>query len=326
MPKARPLVAFTGVVIGPVTSTFKVYVPDSRLRVKISVMFVPRAGLDPITFLTSTATLWLSALEMDESGVSGTDVPCTNLEGTSAAPTAISAANGLYGYSKEFTTASDAIRGVLAATGSINTIGTWMIQVRYQPIGVSFSDAEWRELRTRMGVEVQGAAVAAPCEDCTTTDFPGPYQSTLPGSNGRITTILDLGYMDWSCFTPGNDLTWQATVTFESPAGWALFSAQGTAAIYLGGLGIIGDIDPPTDITAGADGANVNILLTDPGPAGATTVVVFGPVTVGTVPATPGNHIPIKLVLSSNKAANPSFSYITKVLSASFKICDHVFE
>jgi hypothetical protein len=177
---------------------------------------------------------------------------------------------------------------------------------------------------------VEGSA--APCLDCVTFNFPGPYTSTVRdgNDNARILEVMDLGFVDLSCFAPGNNLTFQAFVTFLSPPGWIAFTSQGSAALYLGGNpAAIGTLSPPApfgDLGAGLDGGNANVSFLDPGPANATTTVNIPPASVGVVPAVPSNHVPLKLVLSSIKNTFvPAHSSFTQVLSASFKACDHAF-
>lgn len=146
IPGSQRLISFITSAPGPGTVYFRVPVPDSRLRVKISVLFIPPAG-DAFEFdITGGTTLWLYEADDDLSGVSGRTIPCTNIEGTEAAPTAIPATSPLLGYSREFSTAADAIEGKLVASNV--TLGTWILQCRYQPQAVRFTDAEWREIKS----------------------------------------------------------------------------------------------------------------------------------------------------------------------------------
>lgn len=165
---------------------------------------------------------------------------------------------------------------------------------------------------------------------CATFNFPGPYLSVVPVALGPVITVFDLGFLDLSGFTPGNTMTFEAAMTFQSPAGWLAFAAQGDAAIYLGGNPApIGTQSPPhpfSDIGAGLDGGRINIDYQDPGPANATTTVDIGTIASPfPVPAVPSNSVPIKLVLRSNLSIVPAHSYVTNVLSATFKVCDHPF-
>ena len=120
------------------TSIFRVPFPDSRLRVKISLLF---KRTNTSTSLPG-ANLWLAEADIDDSGMQGDTVPLTNIEGTFAIPTVIPAAVGLLGYSREFVSAADYIEGQLQVTGD-GTLGYWVLQARYQPQSVSFSPEEW---------------------------------------------------------------------------------------------------------------------------------------------------------------------------------------
>lgn len=145
-PPVQTLCTFGSGSGAAVTVAFRVPVPDSRLRVKISIMFIPVAGNYPLTGIASAGTLWLSEAEDDDSGVQGGTIPCTNIEGTSAAPTSIPAANGLLGYSREFVSAGDNIQGVFNVTPGGPMVGSWVLQTRYQPEGVRFTPEEWNEI------------------------------------------------------------------------------------------------------------------------------------------------------------------------------------
>ena len=152
-PQTKTLVTISNSPNVKAVVTFRVPVPDSRLRVKISTIFVPQAGQSTVN--AGTASLWLYEAEDDMSGTTGTTVPSTNVEGTSAAPTAIPATAGLSGYSREFVTGADAIEGVFTAiAGAAGGLGTWVLQVRYQPESVRFTDAEWNEISQRMNPQL----------------------------------------------------------------------------------------------------------------------------------------------------------------------------
>jgi hypothetical protein len=124
---------------------FHVPTPDSRLRVRISVLFIPPAGAANEFDATGFATLWLYEADEDTSGVSGRFIPTTNIEGTEAAPTAVPEASPLLGYSREFVSISDAIEGKFTIASNV-TLGTWILQTRYQPDSVRFTNEEWDEL------------------------------------------------------------------------------------------------------------------------------------------------------------------------------------
>jgi len=147
VPPQRSLITFATSAEGPATASFRVPIPDSRLRVKISLLFVPTASENP-TDISGSATLWLAETDWENSGVTGRTIALTNIEGTKAAPTAIAAAVGLLGYSREFVSAGDAIEGVFVATNP-DQLGTWVLQARYQPDAVRFTNREWNEIKNQ---------------------------------------------------------------------------------------------------------------------------------------------------------------------------------
>jgi hypothetical protein len=154
-----PLITFEADA-GSADVRFRVPGVDSRLRIKISVLYVPPVGSAPNTGSGGTATLWIAEAEKDRSGQSGITIPSENVEGTSAAPTAIPADAGLGGYSREFVTAADYLEGTLAAaSGAGMGGGQWVLQVDYSPDAVRFTDAEWEALRAKMSPRVLGGSV-----------------------------------------------------------------------------------------------------------------------------------------------------------------------
>jgi hypothetical protein len=148
--RPRPMTLVSATTNGEHTPqvVFRVPVPDSRLRVKISVLFAFVAGQQTSSpdLSPGGATLWLSAADDDDSGSTGTTLTETNLEGTQAAPTAIPFTPGLVGYSREFITSADYIEGVFkTAHNGFN--GYWVLQLRYQPdTGQRFSTEEWEAI------------------------------------------------------------------------------------------------------------------------------------------------------------------------------------
>lgn len=161
-PNATPLIVFGG-ASGSGTQKivkFRVPVPDSRLRVKISILFIPQAGLDPQSGLNGT--IWIYETEDDISGTSGKSIPSNNVEGTQAAPTAIPVTVPLQGYSREFITAADALEGELSAVSGLNMIGAYVLQVRYQPDAVRFTAQEWKELMADCAPRVFGGVAVVP--------------------------------------------------------------------------------------------------------------------------------------------------------------------
>src|SRR4051812_29610534 len=96
-----------------VSVDFEVPLPDSRLRAKISLLFVPTAGQTlPATDLE--ATLYLGAAEYERAGYDGRRVLVTDVMHDAAgavvhqsAPLVIPEDVGLSGFSQEFVTAAD---------------------------------------------------------------------------------------------------------------------------------------------------------------------------------------------------------------------------
>lgn len=127
----------------------RVPTPDSRCRVKLSVVFYPSSGAVP-GGLAGVGTIWLAAYEEDQGGAGGGNgrtVPVANVEGTSAAPTSFPATAGLAGYSREFVTAADYVEAEILINGSGAANGNWVVQTRIQPDGVTLMWKEWEEIR-----------------------------------------------------------------------------------------------------------------------------------------------------------------------------------
>jgi hypothetical protein len=130
---------------GAATYFIRVPTPDSRCRVKLSIVFFSTGapGTD------AGGTIWIAACEQDQKGVSGSSgktAPVTNVEGTQAAPTAFPAA-GLQGYSREFVTAADCLEATIAISSGQNTPGYWVLQTRIQPDSVTLGWEEWDQIR-----------------------------------------------------------------------------------------------------------------------------------------------------------------------------------
>ena len=134
----------------PLSIEFRVPVPDSRLRVKISIIFAFKAGVQPSTpnvdLSAGNSTLWLFEADDDDAGTTGTIIPCTDIEGHQDTPTSIPQHIGLAGYSREFITAGDYIGGIFT-TQFNGFLGNWMLQTRFQPDnGQKFTSEEWEEI------------------------------------------------------------------------------------------------------------------------------------------------------------------------------------
>jgi hypothetical protein len=142
---------------------FRVETPDSRVRVRISVVGVPRAGGQPNFMFGLGATLWLAALEDDQTSTSGIAIPVINtIPGvTRASPLAIPQDAGLGGYSRELVTAADAILGELTIPPIVGDgfVGTIALQCRYQPDGQRLPWEEWDEIRRECGGALLGPKI-----------------------------------------------------------------------------------------------------------------------------------------------------------------------
>jgi hypothetical protein len=125
------------------STTFQVRTPDSRLRTKIGLLFVPTDGGSHV-ISAAAPTLWLYEGEEDISGATGVIVNGNNIEGTQAAPTAIiPVGSGLTGYAREFVTSADWIVGTFTTSSNGFTSGAWYLKTRYQPDAVRFDPKEW---------------------------------------------------------------------------------------------------------------------------------------------------------------------------------------
>lgn len=154
-----PLITFLADT-GSADVRFRVPGVDSRLRIKISVLFVPPGGSAPDAGSNGTATLWIAEAEKDRSGQSGITVPSTNIVGTQASPATIPASAGLGGYSREFVTAADYLEGTLHAESAAGmSDGQWVLQVDYSPDAVRFTNEEWEFLVAKMSPRVLGGSV-----------------------------------------------------------------------------------------------------------------------------------------------------------------------
>lgn len=151
------------------TAKFRIYMPDSRLRVKSTVLFVRNPG-QTAAVTALGATLYLG--EEEEDRQTGGVHFCTDiLRDTSgnvihqSAPLAIPEDTGLEGYTQEFVTAADSIGGILTSTNNTSgtefgfgPLGTWVLQLRFQPDGQRLCDPDWEWLKrkchaTRLGAE-----------------------------------------------------------------------------------------------------------------------------------------------------------------------------
>ncbi len=142
---------------------FRVKVPDSRLRVKLSLVpATPPAGSATFTLSGKGLTLWLRDTEFAQQ--TGTYFPVTDLWGTAAVPGPIPgrinpatglpiADPGLNGFSKEFVTAGDAIEGTVNYPVVVNNgKGQLLLQATYTPEAIRFPREEWLEIKHECGI------------------------------------------------------------------------------------------------------------------------------------------------------------------------------
>ena len=143
--------------------SFRVLVPDSRLRTKIVLVPQPASETSPnFTLVGKGLTLWLR--DTERAVQTGTYYPTTNLWGTAAVPgpipgdidpgTGLPVADpGLGAFGKEFVTAGDAIEGTINYDAVVNTgRGQIALQVVYVPESIRFPRNEWEEIKAQCGV------------------------------------------------------------------------------------------------------------------------------------------------------------------------------
>lgn len=124
---------------------FMVMTPDSRLRTKVTILFVGSAAA--MAALPSPfATLALVEMEQDIGGPSGQLQPSVAVDPPTPGGTInLPLAPGLVGYSREFVTAGDAIRGSLVVASGVGPIQV-IISARWQPDGQRLPADEWDEV------------------------------------------------------------------------------------------------------------------------------------------------------------------------------------
>jgi hypothetical protein len=165
--RALPLMTFinSGSVTGSVS--FRVDVPDSRLRVNVALLAQCTDGGSPASLIGAKGlNMWLRATE--DSIETGDPAPITNLWGTGAQPAPIPGyidpQTGLYaadanlgGWGKEFVTIGNAIVGTVNYPGADPTgAGQLVLQVRYIPEAIRFPRDEWDEIRRQCGRKILG--------------------------------------------------------------------------------------------------------------------------------------------------------------------------
>jgi hypothetical protein len=132
----------------------RIFTPDSRLRVKVSLFFLLDNPTDTNPVTNLGASLYLGEEEHDYSGKTGADFICTDILRDSAgnvihqsAPLPIPEDVGLQGFTQEFVTAADSIIAIFR-TGNGTLLapapsGHWVMQVRYQPDGQRLAPEDW---------------------------------------------------------------------------------------------------------------------------------------------------------------------------------------
>ncbi len=145
-----------------VTAKFRIRIPDARLQVKVSLLFVSSKPSAPFPDDLSgmAATLWLYGADQDDSGVSGGDVPITNIIGTEAVPQPIPLTTGLRGFSTETKgTLADYLEGVFTAKSDSVLKGIWYLSVSYQPLNVTLPMPIWERINNLFNISSTTASV-----------------------------------------------------------------------------------------------------------------------------------------------------------------------
>lgn len=144
----------------------RVPVPDSRCRIKLSVIFFPRAGQPIPNALQGIGTIWVAGYDEDDEGISGsagTTQPVQDVEGsavlvgTDPGPTPFPKTRGLAGYSREFVTAADWLEAAIVLNSNAAVVGQWVLQTRLQPdAGANFGWQEWDQIRRNFAPQAFG--------------------------------------------------------------------------------------------------------------------------------------------------------------------------
>lgn len=155
-PKGQVLSDFGAAGTG--TAQFRVPLPDSRVRCKVTLLYdaVPKttnAAL-PYNITAISHTVWMCLEDVSFAGRQDAPVPIQNvirdpvtgLLVTRLAPLIIPSDPNTMGFSREFVSAGDSLYGELA-TGFVATApGRWMLYTRYQPEGLFLPPDEWQEI------------------------------------------------------------------------------------------------------------------------------------------------------------------------------------
>jgi hypothetical protein len=146
------------------TVSFRVKVPDSRLRTKVVLLPQNPPSASSFTLQGKGLTLWLRDTEFGYQ--TGKYYPVTNLWGTGATPgpipgsidpaTGLPAADpDLQGFGKEFVTSGAAIEGTVTYAVINNSgKGQLILQVEYIAEAIRFPRHEWAEIVSETGIVV----------------------------------------------------------------------------------------------------------------------------------------------------------------------------
>lgn len=151
---------------GAKTVDFSVSIPDSRLRTKIAVVFLPIQETGAFNtggniLLDAAQSLWLASREKDLSGRRGCMMTVNNIVGTASAPVSIRGDANVCGFSGEWVTAADEIFGRITVNG--NTYGgRWMLQASWQPDGLYLPCDEWEWIASQCTTRAETAYVNEP--------------------------------------------------------------------------------------------------------------------------------------------------------------------
>lgn len=136
------------------TTRFRALNPDSRVRLKLSVLYVNDQN-NQTTILGMPTTLYLG--EEEQARKNGKRILCTDILRDSAgnvihqsAPLTIPEDAGLNGFTIEFVTAADSILGIFSTASPAGLfVGHWVVQARWQPDGQRLCPEDWDAVRRK---------------------------------------------------------------------------------------------------------------------------------------------------------------------------------
>jgi len=155
------------------STRFRVETPDSRLRVKVGILFVREQGTTSGLVTDLGATLYMGEEETDRSGYLGGKVIANDILRDAAgnlihqsAPLAIPEDVGLEGWSQELVTAADSLIGIFTTqngTGGVaGASGRWILQARWQPDGQRLHDEDWDYVVRNCKILLLGSTINLP--------------------------------------------------------------------------------------------------------------------------------------------------------------------